>query len=314
MTGLIRVISAGIRAHYQVVIACMLLVCSSMATCNAQVKINGGFLADSLKIGEPTAFYLSAHYPAGTTMLFPDSTHRFGLFEFQKKAYFPTDTENGISHDSTVYYLTTFEIDERQGLNLPVYMVNEQDCTVYQSNVDSIRLIQLVAAVPDSIPIDKLPLKINTAYHPVEYGMNYFVLSLIAGGLVIISLIVWIVFGKRIARYFRTRRMEKHHRAFVDSYERIVGEVQNTFTPSKTESALSLWKKYLETLEAKPYTKLTSKETVRVLNDQVVAGDLKAIDRAIYGNESHVSESLRRLRSVADERFARKLKEVKHGK
>jgi hypothetical protein len=310
MTGLIRAISTGIRA----LITICVVLCWCVSLSHAQVKINGGFLSDSLKIGEQTAYYLSAHYPAGATMLFPDSTHRFTPFEFQKKKYFPTDTENGVSHDSTVYYLTTFEVDELQGLNLPVYMVNEQDCTVYQSNVDSIRLIQLVAAVPDSIPIDKLPLKINIAYHPVDYGLNYFVLSLVGGGLLIVALIVWIVFGKRIARYFRTRRMEKHHRAFVASYERIVGEVRNTFTPSKTESALSLWKKYLESLEAKPYTKLTSRETVRALNDQVVAGDLKAIDRAIYGNESHVSESLQRLRAVADERFARKLKEVKHGK
>ena len=39
------------------------------------VSARGGFLSDSIKIGEETAFYLAARYPSDRTVLFPDSTH-----------------------------------------------------------------------------------------------------------------------------------------------------------------------------------------------------------------------------------------------
>jgi hypothetical protein len=66
-----------------------LLFLAAVATCHAQVKIQGGFLSDSLKIGEETAFYLSARHPSEATVLFPDSTHRFFPFELTRKKYFP---------------------------------------------------------------------------------------------------------------------------------------------------------------------------------------------------------------------------------
>jgi hypothetical protein len=278
-----------------------------------QVKVNGGFLSDSVKIGEETAFYLSAHYPQEATVLFPDTLHSYTPFEFQRKEYFPTQTTKGISFDSTVYYLTTFEIDPLLGLDLPVYVVNEQDCTEYRSNVDSIKLIQLVAAVPDSIPIERLPLKMNVAYHPVDYDINYFVVSIVSGVVLVLVVVIWIVFGKRIARHFRARRLRKLHRTFAERYDTLAREALAGYSPVKTESVVSLWKKYLESLESRPYTKLTSRETVRLLNDQNIGKDLFLIDRAIYGNESHVAEPLQRLRSFADARFKLKLQEVMHG-
>ena len=91
------------------------------------VSVRGGFLSDSLKIGEQTAFYLSARYPTNLNILFPDSTHGFTPFEYEDKEYFPTETTAGISADSAVYYLTTFEIDRVQLLQLPVYIVNTSD-------------------------------------------------------------------------------------------------------------------------------------------------------------------------------------------
>ena len=66
------------------------------------VTVRAGFLADSLKIGEETAYYLSARYPRDLTVLFPDSTHAFLPFEYVDREYFPTQTAGGISVDSTV--------------------------------------------------------------------------------------------------------------------------------------------------------------------------------------------------------------------
>jgi hypothetical protein len=87
------------------------------------IDTKGGFLSDSLKIGEETAFYLSSRYPSEFTVLFPDSTYSFAPFEYSRKVYFPTRTKNGQSVDSTVYYLSTFEIDSIQTLSLPSFII-----------------------------------------------------------------------------------------------------------------------------------------------------------------------------------------------
>jgi hypothetical protein len=277
------------------------------------VKVNSGFLEDSLKIGQQARFYLSAKYPSNLTVLFPDSTFSFLPFEYEGKRYFPTKTESGVSVDSTVFYFTTFEVDRVQFLQLPVFVIQPKDCTVYQSQRDSILITQLVAKVPDSLAVDKLPLKMNTAYQKVFFEFNTWVLIIAVGLLIVIGIVVWIIFGKRIMRYFRAKRLNRKHAEFRTAYEKIVAELQKRFSPDLAESALSTWKKYMEQLEARPYTKLTTRETLHLIPDERLGQNLKEIDRAIYGHQTAVVPSFQTLQAFADERFTKKLEEVKHG-
>jgi hypothetical protein len=278
------------------------------------IQVKGGFLSDSLKIGERTAYYLSAHYPSALTILFPDSTFAFSPFEYVGKEYFPTKTTGGISRDSAVYFLTTFEVDRAQYLELPVYVIHEKDCTLNRPARDSVLISQFVAHVPDSVSLDKLPLKMNTAYQKVFLNFNFWVVIIVVAGLLTGVILIWVVFGKEIRRYFRTQRLQKNHLQFVESYNRFLSELQSAFSALKTESALSVWKKYMEQLEARPYTKLTTRETVNIVKEPVLTEHLSQIDRAIYGHNTSVLDSLKELRSFADQQFARKIKEVKHGK
>jgi hypothetical protein len=280
----------------------------------SQFRVEAGFLDDSIKIGEQTAFYLSAKYPSDATVLFPDSVFGFAPFEYQKRKYFPTETTGGVSTDSTIYYLTTFEVGRIQILKLPAFVVSPQDCTVYYSNEDSIRIVQLVKTMPDSIAIDKLPLKETISYHPVALQFNFFVMSIVVGALLIVAVVVWLFFGKRIARYFAARRLQRKHSQFTGDFNSIVAELQGRFSRTGAESALSIWKKYMEELEARPYTKLTSRETFGLLRDERLRTNLMAIDRAIYGHESMIVEPLQHLRVVADQHFSKKLEEVKYAK
>lgn len=289
----------------------LLLFCSCVHAQN--IKVNGGFLSDSLAIGEQTAFYLSVHYPKNLTVLFPDSTHGFSPFEFQKKKYFPTHTEDSISVDSAVYYLTTFEVDRVQYLDLPVYVLQVQDCTAIESTQDSVLITQLVAEVPDSISIDKLPLKMNTAYQEVKFQFNYWIALIAAGVLIVIGIVVWLVFGKKIRIWFTTRKLRKRHLAFITDYNARLVELQKSFSAMITEATLSTWKKYMEQLEARPYTKLTTKETMNLIKDDTLTQNLRRVDAAIYGHNTTVIESLEALKHFADQRFSKKLEEVRHG-
>ena len=291
----------------------LLLLPASLLAQEADVTVRGGFLSDSLKIGEQTAYYLSARYPSHLTVLFPDSTHVFSPFEFEKKTYFPTKTTGGLSADSAVYYLTTFEVDRVQFLHLPVYVVQAPDCTVVQTAADSVLITQFVARVPDTVSVDKLPLKMNTAYQKVYYDLNFWMIVIISSAIMILALATWLLFGKKVRRYFVARRLQKNHASFLDAYNALLRQLQSAFSPPATESALATWKRYMEQLESRPYTKLTTRETLGLIKEPVVTEHLSRIDKAIYGHNTTVVESLENLKSFADRQFKRKLKEVQHG-
>lgn len=278
------------------------------------VRVNGGFLSDSLKIGQEAGYFLSAHYPQDLTILFPDSSFSFYPFEYSRKTYFTTRTKDGISADSAIYYLTTFEVDRVQHLDLPIYIVQSQDCTTIVSPRDSILLTQLVAQVPDSISIDKLPLKMNTAYQRVHLQFNFWMFMIGVGIVVFIAIMVVIFFGKRISRFFTVRRLQRNHREFVLRYNAFLAQLEATFSRMTTESALAAWKKYMEQLEARPYTKLTTRETMALLRNDQLGSMLHSLDKAIYGHDTRVIESLHDLRHFAEERFSQKMEQVRHGK
>jgi hypothetical protein len=278
-----------------------------------EVNVRGGFLSDSLKIGEQTAYYLSARYPSELTVLFPDSTHSFAPFEYEKKEYFLTSTSDGISRDSTVYYLTTFEVDRVQFLRLPVYVVHASDCTAVQTAADSVQIIQLVDQVPDTVSADKLPLKMNTAYQEVHYDLNFWLIVISIAVIGVLAIVIWLVFGKRIRQYFKARRLQKNHADFLETYAQLLKQLQTAFSTLTAESALVTWKKYMEELESRPYTKLTTRETLKLVKEPRLSEDLGRIDKAIYGHDTAVIQPLENLKRFADEQFRKKLKEVQHG-
>jgi hypothetical protein len=131
--------------------------------------------------------------------------------------------------------------------------------------------------------------------------------------LLVITAIVWIGFGKRIRKYFRLKRMLKAHQKFIEVYNQQVDAIKGAFSPSQTEHALSHWKRYMEQLESRPYTKLTTRETAQLENNEGLVKNLHSIDGAIYGHNTSVIEPLESLKNFADNRFEKKLEELRHG-
>lgn len=293
----------------------IIIVTASFAAQAQQLKVavTGGFFSDSLKIGEETRFYVTARYPSDLNVLFPDSTFNFAPFEFVRKQYFPTETSGGYSVDSAVYYLTTFEIDRVQTLSLPAFVVHTSDCTTFQSDIDTVLITQLVTTPPDTVAAEKLPLKETLAYHNVLFEFNYPLFIIIGIVVLLLAIVAMLVFGRRIIRYFRIKRLKKNHSKFQEAYSSIVRNVQGAFSVPVTESALVVWKKYMEQLDHKPYTRLTTREMIAINNDETLGKNLGMIDRALYGHDTAVVESLENLKGFADQRFQKKIEEVKYG-
>lgn len=298
--------------HFSLVLFLLLLVAGQ--SLSAQVTIRSGFIPDSVVIGDEAAYYLTASYPKKLHVLFPDSTYSFQPFEFLKKHYFTTQTRDSISYDSAVYMVSTYEVDKVQRLQLPVYVLHQKDCTAFYSSPDSVILQELVTQpLPDSLKAENLPLVSNTAYTPVDWLLNYPLLAYIGAGLLILVLLAWLLFGKKIRKHFALKRLRKQHEFFVKSFGDQMGSLKQQFSPRQTEQALSNWKYYMESLDTRPYPKLTTKETISILQNQTLGDYLHTLDTAIYGNNTHVEEPLLQLREHAIKTFQQKLEQVLHG-
>ena len=290
----------------------LLILMAHASVAQEFIQVNGHFHADSISIGQVIPYSLTARYPWGEQVLFPDSTFSFKPFEYSSKKFFATKTIGETSYDSVVYLLTTFEIDSIQRLALPVFLLQEKDCVAVYTKPDSIFLSYRVAAVPDSISVEKLPLKTNTSYQNVKWIFNYPVFALAGGVLVIIIVMVWIFFGKRIRKYFALRRLKKDYQEFMERFNRALDRLSPS-SPSRTaEEALLVWKHYMEGLEKYPYTTYTSREIIKMASDRNLDSALRSIDRGIYGGVSSTLEPFRFLQTYSQQQFQKKEEEVKN--
>ncbi len=287
----------------------MLLIIGSMAKSQLLVP-EGRFLVDSIKIGESVPFVLTIDYPIEVEVIFPDSNFNFSPFEFVSKEYFASKTDSASVTDSVIYNITTFEIDVVQSLALPVFLITNGDSTSIYSKVDSIYLLEMVPIMPDSIA-----LREDIAFVDVSKAFNYpYLLIGIAITLVILGA-AYLLFGKKIKQKIELYRLERAYKKFSADFDLMYGNLRNNGDRSLTEKLLILWKKYMEKLEDRPYTKLTSKEIASLSDAGKLSDALKVIDKSIYGKTKLdiVYKNFEQLEDVTIKRYQRKVGEIKNG-
>ncbi len=272
-----------------------------------ELKPQGGFLSDSLKIGLPVQYTLSLRHPAELQVVFPDSGYRFAPFEWVGKRYFPTRTDSRGSLDSVVYTLSTFNINPVQRLRLPVFIVSQKDCTAIYAETDSVFVRQMITQPPKF-----LPPRVNLQYVPVRPTFDYVFWAAVTLTSGLLLLLIYAAFGKGIKRQFRRYRLWRAHRNFVGAYEKLRRRVRQQKEPVAVENTVTLWKRYMEGLHGKPYSSYTTKEIVEIIPDPQLADSLQTADRAIYGNliPEEIYGALRTLQSIAGIFYRRKQAEV----
>lgn len=280
------------------------------------LKPSGHFLQDTIKIGEPIQYTLTFRYPSELEVIFPGEDHTFLPFEYTDRTFIPTHSDSTTSVDSVVYTLMTFELDSLQTLALPVYVIGADregkvDSTAIYADVDSVHLHQLITQMPDS-----LDLKENKAYLdiPLQFNYPYFLVGL--GILAAIVLIVYLVFGEKIRKQWQLRRLHKDHKHFREQFSQSMARLQQSPDKHLSEEALVVWKRYMERLEQAPYTKMTTKEIIKLPTEQALLDDLKAIDRSIYGH--HLNGELighfAHLEQHTHQRYEQRYRDIKHGR
>lgn len=278
-----------------------------------QVQPKGYFLEDSIRIGMSTPFVLTVRYPKELDIIFPDSLYNFTPYELDDKWYTTTLSDDSLSYDSAVYYLTSFEIDSIQYHQMPVFLLQENDSITLLTAKDSVFLKHAVTEIPDSVAAEAMPLKENTSYKRVILEFNYPYVLIGSAIVLIAASLLFIFYGEPVRKKIIMRRLTKGHRQFLKRYEAVVEE--NIPYAEKAARVLNTWKMYLEKLEKRPYTKLTSKEIIQNYSSEAIKTALQGIDKAIYAMHSNgeLTKNFDALKRFSEERFRQKLMEVKNG-
>lgn len=281
-----------------------------------ELKPEGRFLADSIKVGEQVTYILTFRYPRSLEVVFPDENDTYAPFEYMDRQFFPTRTDSLYSFDSVAYTLTTFELDSIQSLVLPVYIIGnnergQSDSTAIYADADSIFLQQLITQTPDSID-----LKANTEYRLVNFQFNYPYLLVGIAAFILLAILIYVLFGKRIRQHWQIYRIKKDNKKFHEQFNKAIATLKDTPNRRHTEEVLIVWKRYMEKLDRVPYTKMTTKEIVQVPSGHVLQDDLRAIDRSIYGRSSNgeLTKYFDHLYEHTDNRFKQRIDEIKHAK
>lgn len=270
-----------------------------------EVTPQAAFQKDTIAVGELVPFSVWITYPKDLDVIYPDSLFDFSPFELENKRYFLTESDSLNSYDSVVYYLSTFEIDSIQYLQVPLYLVDELDSTILITGPDSIILRHVVTEIPDSVA-----LKVNTSYIevPLQFNYPYLIIGLSIGFIILVVIIL--VFGKSFKRQLKLYRLRKRHKKFSIQFDSILS--QTTIEPEPT---LLFWKAYMEQLLRLPYTKLTTQEIKSIIANEHLFKALKVIDKMIYGHEdsNELQTSLEVLKNYSQSSFEAKTEEIKHG-
>jgi len=214
--------------------------------------------------------------------------------------------------DSAVYTLRLFNLAPVQKLQIPIYLVQEPDCTIIYPVIDSIHLKRLLPH-PEQIDLDSLyqsipiePISPKTDLKNVfATGISLFILA---------GLIYWI-FGKTITKLFQRYLLWKRHREFRRSFQRYTRQVAGTPVGlSNLEKAFSTWKKYVEELTQLPFTTFTSKEMLDNLADDAMEKVLNEMDSAIYGGNfsAKTTESVQYLDALATNLYEIEQEKIKN--
>lgn len=253
----------------------IILLCASFGVkgWSQSVTPQASFSKDSIRIGEPVQYHLGIRYPSQWQVVFPDSTSNFGSFTYLSRDYFPTKTKNGISRDSVIYTLTTFEIEDKQSLSLPVIYLKEGDSIKLKPKELSIHLVKTIKQERTNAK-----LKENTALSPLDTLLNYPLMLLILGGLLLVGLIVLLVFGKRIYRAMKISRLKRKHRKFKQAWAQDVRGAEG----NQIESLVGRWKRHMQLLTQLPFASMTTEEIKADYADEKLITALNGLDRKIY--------------------------------
>nr|WP_262918656.1 hypothetical protein [Belliella filtrata] len=261
-------------------------------------------MKDSAKIGERVPYVLKAKYSKGMNIIFPDSLYDYSPFVLLEKQTFMSQTKGDFTLDSAVYYVSNFSLESKSSLSVPVYDVMKYDSTTYQSNEASLALQLTINPLPE-----QLAFRDNNVYQEIPKAFNFPLLIAILLALVLMSIIVFFVFGKAITKAFNSYREKRKYNRFIKKWKN--AEVRFVSNPNmdSADELLGLWKTYMEHLNNKPFREWTTVEIANFLDNKAIIKDFREIEMIIYAGKqsSDVSQAVHNLKEICADTYQQKI-------
>ena len=248
-----------------------------------EIDYNIFFKEESVKIGDSITLISTLKYPKNIEIIQPDSSYKFIPFEFLDKIVFESSSSNNIIFDSTIYILQTFELDSIQSIYLKSYIINTSDSLEILSNTDKIRTISLVNEKNSKTKTNTLLEKINSIFNSKKF-------SIITGVIFSVLVLIYLLFRKKINKYFKIKRIKSETDFFKNEFDTILSSYLNTNDIMFLENLLLKWKRFMEKLSKKPYSSSTSSE-ISLFNKNIkIIKTLKEIDKCIYSENEFITD------------------------
>lgn len=284
------------------------LLLLSFSTVAQSVKVEGYFTQDSAKLGERVGFVLKARYPESSQLIFPDSAYDFAPLILLEKKTFISQTVEGETLDSAIYYVSNFSVDPSVFLSLPVYELSRYDSITYFSNEAELKLKLILDSIPEQPVFQE-----NNVYQPIETTFNWLLAGLIAGGVLILLGGFTLLFAKRIKALFKRNREKLRWIQFERKWKKLTALLTQNPALELADEVIGLWKGYLESITDQPFQEWTSSEISEALNDKEIFKALRSIDMIIYaGKEAKTEEATNYLLEVAKTKYQEKLNHIRN--
>ena len=146
--------------------------------------------------------------------------------------------------------------------------------------------------------------------------INYPLMWIIVGILLVISLMIFFIFGQKIRNYFTIRRLKKEYGLFSNFISQSINVLKESVDRERAAQSLTQWKNYLERIELQPFSKLTTKEILALEFTSELKEALRNIDKNVYGNhrDPELYKSFQDIEDFTQHRFHMKIADIKNGK
>lgn len=166
----------------------------------AQPQVRLTFGQDSVALGERVELTLEITHAPTTQVLFPSRRKDFLPFEYVRSQQ-PTQVNvAGQIKESVIYEVRTFDLAPQQAVTLPYQYQSESDTVKAMVRSDSVILAERIPELSDTL---KYRLDPNL-YDLVEEEENSLIWWAVIGGIVALSLLVWLL--RRPVTYLLARR------------------------------------------------------------------------------------------------------------
>lgn len=273
-----------------------------------QIKVDAYFMQDSAKLGERVGYVLKATYPESAQIIFPDSTFDFSPLVLLEKKTFISNTQDSITQDSTIYYVSNFSLDPSSYLTLPVYELARYDSVVHYPLEAELKLKLTLDSIPEQLVFQQ-----NNIYQPLEKSFNWIIIGIILGGILLLLGLLYFFFADKVQEYWNERREKRRWSQFEKRWKTQTALLTQNPSIESADEVIGLWKGYMESITKLPIKEWTSSEIGERLNNLEIFKALRTIDLIIYAGESSKSEEATNyLLEVAREKYQEKQTKIKH--